>query len=125
MPIVVRVIVVLMLAAVSWSCDQSSIAPQRPAPFTYSVTGTAKTVQITYSQADYSIIGTDRSQTLPFVYTWPTPPNKFQLILLGAGVTTPGDSGTVRIAVIENGVETASDVATGYPNGVTIQYAHQ
>jgi hypothetical protein len=91
----------------------------------YSVTGTAKTVQITYSQPDYSIIGTDQSQTLPFVYKWPAPPNKFQLILLTAGITTPGDSGTVRIAVIENGVETASDVATAYPNGVTIQYAHQ
>jgi hypothetical protein len=91
----------------------------------YSVTGTAKTVQLTYTLPDYSVIISGPSEQLPFTYTWSTPPNPFQLILLTAGISTRGDTGTVLVSVTENGIVVASDTATGYPNAATVRYVHQ
>jgi hypothetical protein len=94
-------------------------------PFSYSVTGTAKTVEIHYTRPDYSIVIGTNGQTLPFTYTWPTPPNKDQLVLLSAEITTPGDTGSVLVSVSENGIETANATATSFPNHAEVLYYHK
>jgi hypothetical protein len=106
------------------SCGGTSTMPTSTAPPTppvlYSVTGTAKTVEIRYTLPDSSIFISTKGQTLPFTFAWPTPPAQGQLVLLSAEITTAGDTGTVRVSVSENGIETGSDTATGYPNGAQV-----
>lgn len=106
------------------STKPTSTAPPTP-PVLYSVTGTAKTVEIRYTLPDgSSVIGTN-AQTLPFTYEWPTPPAQGQLVSLSAEITTAGDTGTVHVSVSENGIETGSDTATGYPNSAQVSYGHK
>lgn len=119
---------VLLFGVALASCGTSTM-PTSPAPLTqpvsFSVTGTAKTVQIDYTRPDGSIVIGTNAQTLPFTYAWLTPPAQFQLVLLSAEITTAGDTGTVRVSVSENGIETSSATATGYPNTARVSYSHK
>ena len=116
----------LLFGIASSSCSRSSTAPTTavPPPVAFSVTGSAKSVQIRYTKPE-SIIITGDSQTLPFTYAWLTPPNQFQLIALTATITTVGNTGTVHVSVSENGVETGSDTAIAYPNTADVHYTHR
>ena len=92
---------VLFSSIALFSCSHPATAPSAPPPpVAFSVTGSAKTVQISYSQPHYSI-SILAPQSLPFTFTWPVPPNQFQLVLLSAQITTVGDIGTVRASVSE------------------------
>ena len=118
----------VMLAVINAlpSCGGTAApSPAVPPAVTYAVTGTAKTVQLGYSDPCNALdpIVIPNSMTLPFTYTCPTVPPKTGL-LLSAQIDTPGDQGSIRAAISKNGVEVASQTATGFPNFATVNAAY-
>ena len=116
-----RLAIFLAAVSVSLSCcsPTSPTTPGAPPAVTYSVTGTAKTVELGYTLSDGSILIPASPMTLPFTYTWPTAqPNA--TLLLSAQINTPGDQGSIRASISKNGVEAGGQTATGFPNRATV-----
>jgi hypothetical protein len=98
------------------SCGSAPTAatPTAPPPaVVFSVTGSAKAAQISFSNADESI-SILSLQVLPFTHTWSVLPAQFQGVLLTAQINTVGDTGTVRVSVSENGVEIDCKTAAAF-----------
>ncbi len=106
------------------SCGGTTTAPSSTPPaVTYSVTGTAKTVQLGYSDPCFTALDPiviPSSMTLPFTYTCQTAPPTNTKLFLSAQIDTPGDQGSIRASISKNGVEVASQTATGFPNSATL-----
>ena len=120
-----RLAIFLAAVSVSVSCGSAS-APTAPAvapAVTYTVTGTAKTVELGYTLPDGSILIPSAPSMLPFTYTWPTAQPSAHL-LLSAQINTPGDQGSIRASILKNGVEVGSQTATGFPNFATVSLTY-
>ena len=83
------------------------------------MTGTAVSATISYTTPAHSIF-IDPPRALPFVYDWATAQPGDDLLLV-AQIDTKGDPGSVRVSIAKNGVEVASQTATGFPNRATAQ----
>lgn len=108
----------VLLAAAITACAACghSIAPTAPTanPVTYSATGTAKAVEISYT-LPIGVIRIAPHTTLPFTFSWAVA-NVNDVLLLSAQVETEGDPGTVHVSILKNGVEFLSDSAAAFPN---------
>src|SRR5882762_5803080 len=117
------VVLIGLVSAIASCSDRTPTAPATPPPAVfYSVTGTAKTINVGYTTPIGSIF-IDPQVPLPFTYTWTSAQSGAHL-LLSAYIDTPGDLGSIRVSISKNGAEIGSDTATGYPNWATVSASY-
>ena len=113
-----RLAVLLTVTGVLSSCGGTTTPSSSPPAVTYSVTGTAKTITISYTNPTSAIgviIVNQNPMALPFTYTSPTALSGASLSL-SAQIATQGDQGSIRASISKDGVEVASQTAAGFPN---------
>src|SRR4051794_27397800 len=84
------------------SCGGTTAPSSAPPAVTYSVTGTAKTVQLGYSDPCFGALDPiviPNSMALPFTYTCAKTIAPNTLLLLSAQIDTPGDQGSIRASI--------------------------
>jgi hypothetical protein len=113
-----RLAVLLSVTGALSSCGGTTTPSSSPPAVTYSVTGTAKTITIGYTDptsAVGAIIVIQTPMTLPFTYTSRTALSGASLYV-SAQIATQGDQGSIRASISKDGVEVASQMATEFPN---------
>ena len=113
-----RLALLLSVTGALSSCGGTTTPSSSPPAVIYSVTGTAKTITIGYTDPT-SAVGTatviQTPMTLPFTYTSQTALSGASLFI-SAQIDTQGDLGSIRASISKDGVEVASQTATGFPS---------
>src|ERR1700683_3958652 len=95
---------IIVTTGMAFGCSNSLTAPSAPA-VVYSVTGTAKTVELQYTTPEGTLFTPD-NVPLPFTYSRTATPGDYLALLVS--ITSAGDTGNARASISKNGVEVAT-----------------
>jgi hypothetical protein len=108
-----RLLLILGLGILAAACDlKNPFAPSKVG-VEYSVTGTAQTVGLAFTNTSGGI--SQQSSAVPFTYSW-SDAKPGDDVSISAKIESNPDSGTIHVEIKKNGKVCQSADATGFPN---------
>lgn len=118
-PVGRRLKALIAIVAISVACGSSPDSPSGSTrgPFSYSITGSAKHVSITYQNSSGGTNQTGWSLGVPFSYSGTAKSGDF--LYISAQIDSSPDSGNITVTIMKNGLYYTSASAFGFPNIAT------